>query len=349
MVKGTGLLALICLLLALGCATAFERGNQAYMRGDWDQAAVQYERALAEAENPMQAEQIRTQLGDSRQKASTQHLDVARKYLAIGDNRQAALHLEQAFLFNATPEVQALLAQLRPAEGARFLQEGKTAFEAQRWPEAVALLSKAQEWAPSEEGNRLLVSAREQVRLLEPANYRITIHSATILPFKPAQESHWDGLGGREPTAKSILRGLGEVASDPTGISALVMGANLMSAATNKPDCYLQLTVSGQPHTVPRQNTQPDTLQPVWDVSFVVYGANSRDSRIVHILVVDQDLTDITRDDTVGSRQFTIGQLVERPVREFSFVSSDGSTPSDGILVLKVSAEKLGLNPTAYQ
>lgn len=151
-------------LFAFGCTNYLQKADNAYLKQDWDNAAINYSKALEKTSESTEISYIKPRLKESQENASMQHLKKAKEYLAINDSSSAYKHAELAFNFNPTPEVQQILSELRVTEGQRYLEEGQNAFKNEHWQEAVSLLTNAQKISPTDEGNSLLNQAKTKLK-----------------------------------------------------------------------------------------------------------------------------------------------------------------------------------------
>ncbi len=151
-------LVLSCLSLA-SCTSYLELGDAAYERNNWEVAIINYQRAMRASSDPDELQHLKARLEECQTRAGAEHFAAAQDLVGIGDYPKALAHAERAFRYTPTPEVQALLRDLRSRESARLLALGKAALESQQWDQAVRRFQRAQELLPTEEGAALLVRA----------------------------------------------------------------------------------------------------------------------------------------------------------------------------------------------
>lgn len=155
----------------MSCASYLELGDAAFQRGNWEVAFIHYQRALSQSTNPAELEHLKARLDASRAQAGAQYLASAQDLVGIGDHARALAHAERAFQFTPTPAVKDLLRDLRAREGARLLDLGKAAVQAQQWDVAARRLERAQQLAPTPEGGTLLAQARAECEKLHQAEF----------------------------------------------------------------------------------------------------------------------------------------------------------------------------------
>ena len=78
-------------------------------------------------------------------------------------------------------------------------------------------------------------------------DYKITVHSGVILPFKPITHTPWDGFGGQIKNAKAIVQGM-TMYLDGGAVMATLGGEVLeaASAGSAAPDCYVIINWRGR-------------------------------------------------------------------------------------------------------
>ena len=186
------LLVLIA-LIAVGCVNYRERADLAYQKGSWDEAAINYERALEDASESAEIAAIRPRLDESRRNASAEHHALAESLLRTRNYAGARGELEAAMRFQTTRELEDLQRRLDREEGADQLRVGRTAFQAGEWDAAILALERAQQLAPTGEGATLLSQARSQARLYHENAFNQLIADAR------------DALGRRDWSQASTL------------------------------------------------------------------------------------------------------------------------------------------------
>ena len=119
---------------------------------------------------------------------------------------------------------------------------------------------------------------------IQPADYVLTVHGATILPFKPQSRRPWDGLGAAVADANVLIAGFGKMLG-PQGAAAELAPAllGLVSKGTDAPDCYPVLSVSGVQFGGVALVDQDD-LMPTWDLMLPFPRVTRADTRTLMTL-----------------------------------------------------------------
>ena len=243
---------------------------------------------------------------------------------------------------------------------------GNAAFEARDWPVAVAqfeqALSNSEDahvrsllqfcqslqaaessaargsWATAEMHFRSAQQLGIAPEVLEErapyatrAPYRLTIHGAIVLPFKPGDKRQWDGRPGKEfQGARKLLAKILGV----SGPSAVVYGqlADLVNTGVAPPDCFPVVTIGAREDFYGDRTVQ-DSCEPQWDASRQVR-TSAWDGRTLSVIVWDRD---IAENDPVGSWQVTLGDLAREPGVHHVILTEGGTLRGEGILALKLS------------
>jgi tetratricopeptide (TPR) repeat protein len=309
------------------------RGHAALDAQQWDTATELLSKSLAADPAP----ETQALLGQARDGASKFHKAAAGESAAsAAAAMQARSWVQAATLFReaqAHAGTQLYATQLRfcddMANAESSAATGNMA-EAQRHFQTAAAAGIDSEYVKHR--------AREVVR----ASYRVTVHGASILPFKPGSELAWDGLpGARVPGAAAMLGKLAALASGGTS-EVGQMAVLLLSKSIEPPDCYVVATVGGVP--AGSSPVAQDTLTATWNWSFYVTGTSTT-ATVVQLRVIDKDAMD---DDDVGAWETTVGQLVEHtePWQEV-FLDSDKRLHAEGVLGLHLSLEPAPLPAAA--
>jgi tetratricopeptide (TPR) repeat protein len=175
---GRNLAHVLLCLSAMGCAGYQKKADKAFLIGDYESAALNYDLAIKDADEPGDIVAMQGRLAESKKRAAAAHLAHARARVATSDFHGALAHAQKASEYDPTPETQVLLADLRLREGTRLLQEGRLAHGAQRWDDAVRMLSVAQQLTPTEEGARLLFEATSAAERLHHSEFVALVESA---------------------------------------------------------------------------------------------------------------------------------------------------------------------------
>lgn len=180
---------------------------------------------------------------------------------------------------------------------------------------------------------------KQRIDSIKLRDYRITIHSAVILPFDPSDNSRWDGPNSPvDPIAELATIGAALYGIPPTyaklGTSMLQISAESFRA----PDPILIVSTEGKRYGGVDTLTN-DQYRPQWDYSLTYFNINRHDKRVLSVSIVDHDLTD---HDKIGDYQFVLGELVASPgVIEKVFVGEDQKLLAGGLAGLKLSVEEL--------
>jgi len=353
--------------------------------------------------------------------------------VGIGDYAGALPLAEKALGYSPTEETQILVRDLRSREGTRLFQEGAAAVAGERWADAVEKLESAQKLAPTDEGARLLATARtvrekearrafdaltaeagaalharewekaatkfkaanelladpdahkcaafarcmaeaeamygeqptslfgcqrlvskyeealrfgidqdfvrQRMNSVPPANYRVTINSAVVLPFKPGSKMPWDGFGGAVADADKLLKSLGGLAELSQGQASLVGEVTKLAiAGTAAPDCYIIARV-GDLVWHNRDQRDENDLHPTWNFPLTFPQRNAFDRTILRLEVRDRDLEE---DDNVGEFQVSVGELIQKPgERTFQLFNPQGVLSAGALLSITITTERL--------
>lgn len=255
----------------------------------------------------------------------------ARKYLADRNWARAKSKYAEAHAFIQTPQSR------KEEEFASLMAEGQ---EAERSGSPLRMGAAREAYGRAQKLGFQQEVVQERIRAVTPRDFRITIHGALVLPFKPQSKLPWDGNGGALDGADELLKSLGGF-TGPQGIALAGLTASVLqlgNTAMQAPDCFVIIRVGDQEFGGIATADQDD-YQPTWNIGFDVRGVTSSDKRIVSVEVSDNDVLD---PDNVGSHQFTLGDLVAKEgPREIPLFSPDGSLQASGLLCLKVSVERL--------
>jgi hypothetical protein len=313
-----------------------ERGKAALEAKQWDTAADLLSKALAARPSP----EAQTLLGAAQDGAASFHRAAAASDAGEAEQAMAAHDWARA----------AALYRDAAGQGAKGGYTTQLTFcDAMSSAESAASshqfgAAKQQFQAALATGIDAEYVSRRQ-RECVPGNYRVTIHGASILPFKPGSELAWDGPPGKKvPGSAAMLSHLAGVAvpGGPLGAHLTEMGADLLTKGIEPPDCYAIVTVGGN-HFGSRDSAVRDSLTPTWNLAFDVAGT-SKDPGVVQVRVVDRDLM---QDDDVGSWETTIGYLVSHtePWHEV-FIDAEKHLRAGGILELHLSVQSATGQPT---
>lgn len=173
-------------------------------------------------------------------------------------------------------------------------------------------------------------------------DYKITIHGAVVLPFKPNSGERWDNIPMLGVDSKKQISSLAGFYGMGAGLVAS-LGAEVASVTVNNktaPDCYLLVTVGEQVYGGEETTLRSDDYQPVWEYSLSFNDVLLSDDRVLSVVVTDAD--DFNDDDVVGTKQFVLGELVRNPgVHDIPLFDKRGALTSNGLLALTVSVEVL--------
>lgn len=179
---------------------------------------------------------------------------------------------------------------------------------------------------------------RQRIQAVKPASYRITFNDAVILPFKPTSKTPWDGPPNPVAGADALLSGLGEMFEVSQPLVVLMPAIlKLASAGQSDPDCYLSVSI-GDKTFVNRDGRAKNSLHPTWQFAITFPPTNVFDTRMLHIRVIDAD---VTQDDDVGTHQISLGELVQRTgAHTYTLCDEKGKLASGGLLTLTVTVER---------
>lgn len=200
--------------------------------------------------------------------------------------------------------------------------------------QAEGLLTKALSYGIDKEyvSNRI-----EDIKLRD---YKITIHSAVILPFDPADNTRWDGLPGEtiDPVAELASIGAAFYGVPPSYAKIGTSVLKLSGEGIYPPDPVLLISFSGNQYgdAETRVNNQ---FRPQWEYSLTFPDINKHDKRVISLSVFD---IDITEHDKIGDYQFVLGELVATGgVIEKVFIDENQKLLAGGLAGLKLSVVEL--------
>ena len=169
-------------------------------------------------------------------------------------------------------------------------------------------------------------------------DYKITVHNAVILPWKPTSRKQWDGFSPKTVDTGDFISQIAKLSGPQAVIASEVTNAVVKwtNSAKNLPDCFVEVTFDGKRYGG-EQNKNKDDCIPHWDLSFDVSNTNPVDDRILNVKVTDKDLSS---DDNVGSYQVKIGELLEESGVHYIQGMVNGELQYGAILLLKISVER---------
>ncbi len=315
----------------------FEMGEKELALLHWEKAFFAFTEASNRIETPEVKEKINICLPYVK---SIRFVKKTKDSLQESKLTSAEEYAHQAISFNpqnteASRLKEEILGQQKKAN--IYFLKANQAKENQEWESAIefyqATLRLWSDYTLAEQG-----LTECQQALNQKSNYRITLHGAVILPFKPIAQTPWDGLaGGRVSGAGAFIAYLAKVSGPANAIVAEISNEILTMAnrGTAAPDCYPIISVEGQRVGGEGYKDQDDYL-PNWNLAIDAYNVSKLDNRIVDISIYDSDLSN---NDNVGSYQIELGDLLKKEGVQNILCFSPGNIDT-GILVLKISVQR---------
>ena len=156
----------------MGCASHMEKADEAFVRGEWDAAARNYEKALGDSSEPAEIRKIRENLDESRHQAALLHLSRARQLKTLNKIHDAFEQVRMSYEYEPTTQSEFLLNELRELEADRLVFEGTSAVSAGKWDAAVRSLRGARELRDDAEIDALLIHAETELEAYNEALFR---------------------------------------------------------------------------------------------------------------------------------------------------------------------------------
>lgn len=171
-----------------------------------------------------------------------------------------------------------------------------------------------------------------------PADWEVTFHDATVLPFKPTSNMPWDGTGGVVAGASDLVTRLAELTGDAEvrlakAAQEIIKFTPPGSAA---PDCQLKIVGFGEPV---ESAVRRDEYRPTFGTTMKVSKRSKRDKTVLIITVSDQD---DAFSEPVGTYEMKLGDLLRQEgSRVQIYVGDDKKFRFGGVYGMKISVRKL--------